>query len=823
MFGSQASVTRLPNIVYFHGGYQEKPFECTDSISEVLGCTYSLPGTWGDLTRELEAGAEYVAFHADYVLKKGNRSIKEFAEAIFTLAERMPNFTKLNIGVVIKRDTDASVIEELKRSKVSGILLDVHDYSMEEVCAATTALISDKPYWPEHIISRLPDSPVKPISVFFRKNAKNYINRIENDYVKELEKLPWQGKLCESWDELSEMMKLNPHQMLFHVSMIDGVTVSEFVSMLETLMTVSLQKKIPIGIAIEKDTPLSLIKEFQKNNLQGIIPGADSFGFKETINGLTALFDRIPHWPEHIISQLPASAELPLSIYFREDWKTYITPAMLETFKENARFDVAYCSDWADLDEALAKTPHQLIFHISMLDMLNSSVEELMTMLKTRVRLAGLDIPIAVGIEPTTTVNIVKQLKSNGVFSITPSAAHWGLTEITTAMNSLFDRIPYWPEHIINQLPEGKLRYIYFRDSSELPICIDEKTAEIYKEVLPLELVPIVGWDKLDSSLNLDIHGIIINVINIFNNPNLTLQEIISMIQSKMKILDLDVPIIVGINNDTPKSIIKQLKNEDIHSICPTHKFGIDEVVLGMESIVKGIPYWPEHIISRLPEGKPRYIYFRDEDHTHITPELQELFKNELPIDMVHVVGWEKLDNALRYDPVALAFNIRTLSYNPNLTLQEIISMIRSQMKIVNADIPLVVGINKDTPQSIIKQLKKEGIHSICPTIEFGLDEIRKAIQSILDGVPHWPKHIIDQLPGSAKKKKVPPGKITLTIRQSQILKLIKERGAPNKVIANALNISESTVKLHVGCILKKYALTNRTQLVVLDLKDHVA
>jgi DNA-binding NarL/FixJ family response regulator len=242
-----------------------------------------------------------------------------------------------------------------------------------------------------------------------------------------------------------------------------------------------------------------------------------------------------------------------------------------------------------------------------------------------------------------------------------------------------------------------------------------------------------------------------------------------------------------------------------------------------MNLLFDRIPYWPEHIISQLTVGKPRYIYFRDEEHTHITPVLQELFKKELPIDMVHVVGWDKLDDALmRYTPVALAFNIRTLSYNANLTLQEIISMIRSQMKIVNTDIPLVVGINKDTPQSIIKQLKKEGIHSICPTIEFGIDEIRKAIQSILDGVPHWPRHIIDQLPRAAKKK-VTPGKITLTMRQSQILKLIKERGAPNKVIANALNISESTVKLHVGCILKKYALTNRTQLVVLDLKDHVA
>ena len=48
-----------------------------------------------------------------------------------------------------------------------------------------------------------------------------------------------------------------------------------------------------------------------------------------------------------------------------------------------------------------------------------------------------------------------------------------------------------------------------------------------------------------------------------------------------------------------------------------------------------------------------------------------------------------------------------------------------------------------------------------------------------------------------------------------QILNLIKERGASNKVIAKTLNITESTVKLHVGIVLKKFGVKNRTQLAL--------
>lgn len=60
---------------------------------------------------------------------------------------------------------------------------------------------------------------------------------------------------------------------------------------------------------------------------------------------------------------------------------------------------------------------------------------------------------------------------------------------------------------------------------------------------------------------------------------------------------------------------------------------------------------------------------------------------------------------------------------------------------------------------------------------------------------------------------------IRLTPRQEQILKIINSRGCSNKIIAKMLGISESTVKLHISSIFKKYGVKNRTQLAVFSNK----
>ena len=61
---------------------------------------------------------------------------------------------------------------------------------------------------------------------------------------------------------------------------------------------------------------------------------------------------------------------------------------------------------------------------------------------------------------------------------------------------------------------------------------------------------------------------------------------------------------------------------------------------------------------------------------------------------------------------------------------------------------------------------------------------------------------------------------ITLTPRQQEILNLLLKTGASNKHLARTLNISESTVKLHITHIIRKYNVRSRLQLITFCQKE---
>jgi NarL family two-component system response regulator LiaR len=57
-----------------------------------------------------------------------------------------------------------------------------------------------------------------------------------------------------------------------------------------------------------------------------------------------------------------------------------------------------------------------------------------------------------------------------------------------------------------------------------------------------------------------------------------------------------------------------------------------------------------------------------------------------------------------------------------------------------------------------------------------------------------------------------------LTPREHEVLELIG-RGFPNKRIARELGVSEKTVKTHVGHVLAKLGVTDRTQAAVVAVR----
>lgn len=126
------------------------------------------------------------------------------------------------------------------------------------------------------------------------------------------------------------------------------------------------------------------------------------------------------------------------------------------------------------------------------------------------------------------------------------------------------------------------------------------------------------------------------------------------------------------------------------------------------------------------------------------------------------------------------------------------------------------------TPPSVIKHvMKMPAISFILPRFggTFTYEMVREATikQMNNDTTPH--RCILDLLKNKPKQVKSTDDKIKLTPRQLQIMDMICTKGASNKSIARILDISESTVKLHVGHIFKKYGVRNRTQLAVFSRK----
>lgn len=136
-------------------------------------------------------------------------------------------------------------------------------------------------------------------------------------------------------------------------------------------------------------------------------------------------------------------------------------------------------------------------------------------------------------------------------------------------------------------------------------------------------------------------------------------------------------------------------------------------------------------------------------------------------------------------------------------------------------DAIIVVSAGRKTPVTMLRELVKVAeIRILCMRGgDASFDEVCDTVERVLRKEHHIAESIKQLMNGSRKTIPNRDG-IHLTTRQRQVLELIKTRGSSNKQIARLLDLSESTVKLHIGQILKKYGCTNRTQLALTATKQ---
>lgn len=124
------------------------------------------------------------------------------------------------------------------------------------------------------------------------------------------------------------------------------------------------------------------------------------------------------------------------------------------------------------------------------------------------------------------------------------------------------------------------------------------------------------------------------------------------------------------------------------------------------------------------------------------------------------------------------------------------------------AQLKLIV-LGKETSPEHIERVIGAGAKGYLPlTAQEG--EVRRAIESVRDGSVWAPRKVISRLLDGQKEATAP----RFTAREREILQLLRS-GRSNREISLVLNIDQSTVKAHIGRLMRKVGVTNRIALTI--------
>ena len=141
-----------------------------------------------------------------------------------------------------------------------------------------------------------------------------------------------------------------------------------------------------------------------------------------------------------------------------------------------------------------------------------------------------------------------------------------------------------------------------------------------------------------------------------------------------------------------------------------------------------------------------------------------------------------------------------------------------------NADIKIVILTSHNDSQEVLNSLKA-GANAYCSK-EINPMRLTQVVSSVLDGAswfdPSISHIVLEAASKSQQEEKSKPEKdYALTVRETQILKLITE-GYSNNEIANHLFVSINTTKAHVASILQKLEVDDRLQAALKALKERL-
>lgn len=126
--------------------------------------------------------------------------------------------------------------------------------------------------------------------------------------------------------------------------------------------------------------------------------------------------------------------------------------------------------------------------------------------------------------------------------------------------------------------------------------------------------------------------------------------------------------------------------------------------------------------------------------------------------------------------------------------------------------------VHRPVSQQHVDTLIAAGVDVVIPgSRAFGTQETLNALHKFHQHKDQCLSYLVDK----TKKHKIVHTDssvldIGLTPQQSKIAYCIAKKGLTNKQMAKQFGLSESVVKMHIGLVLKKYGIKNRTQLALL-------
>jgi DNA-binding NarL/FixJ family response regulator len=139
------------------------------------------------------------------------------------------------------------------------------------------------------------------------------------------------------------------------------------------------------------------------------------------------------------------------------------------------------------------------------------------------------------------------------------------------------------------------------------------------------------------------------------------------------------------------------------------------------------------------------------------------------------------------------------------------------RLRLLRPDVRIVVLSGSECREDILGSLSA-GVHGYIVKNQQA-DQLIRRFRYVLSGEMYVPASLAESLPESGKATAAEPiaqlQKIELSERQRQVLKGLIE-GKSNKEIAQALDIAEGTVKIHLAALFRLLGAANRAHAVAL-------